>query len=136
MITIAISYILWYHNIEKVRFELEVTERGYDIMKRNIVLCAALAAVISLSACGANGETAETTSKSAQEQTTISESAEDNEADEEETTAETTAETEPEEEASYKISSWSVFRNGTFAFEVPARTGRNSFIFTILLKKR
>lgn len=105
-------------------------------MKRNIVLCAALAAVISLSACGANGETTETTSKSAQEQTTISEAAEDNEVDEEETTAETTAETEPEVEVTHKISSTECFRNGTFAFEVPGSDGKKQFYLYDIAEKK
>lgn len=105
-------------------------------MKRNIVLCAALAAVISLSACGANGETAETAAETSPEQTTVSEAAEDNEADEEETTAETTAETEPEEEVSHKISSWNVIRNGTFAFSVPGADGKKQFYLYDIAEKK
>ncbi|MGN0552060.1 MAG: hypothetical protein ACI4I1_01670, partial [Oscillospiraceae bacterium] len=105
-------------------------------MRKNIALCVMLAAVISLSACGANEETAETTSKSAQEQTTVSEAAEDNKADEEETTAETTAETEFEEEVSYKISSWSVFRNGTLVFEGPGSDGKHQFYLYDIAEKK
>lgn len=105
-------------------------------MKRNIVLCAALAAVISLSACGANGETTENTAETSQAQTTASEAADDTEADEEETTAETAAETEPEEEVSPKISSIECLRNGTFAFEVPRSDGKHQFYLYDIAEKK
>lgn len=105
-------------------------------MKRNIVLCAALAAVILLSACGANGETTENTAETSQAQTTASEAADDTEADEEETTAETTAETEPEVEVTTKISSIECLRNGTFAFEVPRSDGKKQFYLYDIAEKK
>ncbi|MBP1560751.1 MAG: hypothetical protein J6C96_05835 [Oscillospiraceae bacterium] len=91
-------------------------------MRKNIALCLALAAVISLSACGANGETTETAAEAAQEQTTTvekTETAEKTEAVTEETTV-----TEAVPEIAPCITKSKLFRNSSWLFEAADSNGQ------------
>lgn len=106
-------------------------EKELDHMKKRITVALALAAVISLSACGANGETTETTTEAVQEQTTAAEKTEA--ATQTESVAETTTETESEAEITPLIANSKVFRNSSWLFEAADSNGQTQrYLYNIV----
>ncbi|MGN1398474.1 MAG: hypothetical protein ACI4WG_00530 [Erysipelotrichaceae bacterium] len=101
-------------------------------MKKRVTLALALAAVLSLSACGANGETTEVTTEAVQEQTTAAAETEAK-AEETEPAEETMAETEPEPEATPLIANSKIFRNSSWLFEATDSNGQiQRYIYDIV----
>lgn len=96
-------------------------EKELGHMKKRVTLALALVAVISLSACDANGETTETTTEAVQEQTTVAEITET--AAETEPVADTTASTIDEKDPELYASLNIMFRNGSWLFDTTASDG-------------
>ncbi|MBP0964687.1 MAG: hypothetical protein J5999_05280 [Oscillospiraceae bacterium] len=102
-------------------------------MKKRITLALALAAVISLSACGANKKTAETTTEAVSEQTTAAEKTET--AEKTEAVTEETTVTEAVPEIAPSISKSKLFRNSSWLFEATDSNGQQQrYLYDIVNK--